>query len=517
LDLETSTMMTLIKKYHDPYLKKEIMRTLVNYQRRRVQTVAEAKEPVLEAIHDKDDVTRLLAHRIVYNYMPEEDWRSIYLTSLEDPSPSIRALSANSLAMYQNPKVVTPLIKALQDADFRVQKGAVYSLAYHKNDERALMAIAGYIAANGQGADYASEQFINQIIHTSQRVDKKIHATWKNDSAATALLAAFDKANGDGKKKMLVLLRELDDERVVKLFKSLLDDPNPEVRKLASESFEELSATDIYPLVLSKLKDKDMDMEVRQRVLNDLWGLRDRHNIMEPLLEMIKDKDPGVRMSALTVLQKFTDNPPVDQFLAMVDDPDKNIRLAALHAIGNTNDPRATDISLRMLKEKDWVVRDHAAQIIIQKKDPRAVAPLIELLNHDDGEVAARAASLLGVLGDLRAVSPLIEALDGRFNKSRPMTVNRRPGDLYLRDNSAQALGKMKEKSAVPHLIKILSNPNEDISLKAYVARALRMIGDPSALGALRKVVESGELGTNQFYNNEVMDAIEELSRKEGR
>jgi HEAT repeat protein len=279
----------------------------------------------------------------------------------------------------------------------------------------------------------------------------------------------------------------------------------------AAESLEGPKTTDIYSLLLSRLKNQDR--WVRMKAIDDLWELRDYKNIKEPLLEMLKDEDPGVRARAIKVLGQFKDNALLDLFFTMVDDPHWEVRQAVLYEIGQTNDPRVTELNVRMLKDKDFFVWNRALLNIRQKRDAKAVEPLIKLLNDDDGRVAASAAELLGDLKDPRAVEPLIEALNGRFNKDRPKVIDR-PGDLKLRDSSAEALGRMNEKRVLPHLIKVLLNNDEDPMLRAYTAEAIRMIGDPSALGALKKAEESSETGKNMFFKSAVGQAIGALSKK---
>lgn len=79
-------------------------------------------------------------------------------------------------------------------------------------------------------------------------------------------------------------------------------------------------------------------------------------------------------------------------------------------------------------------------------------------------------------IGDAAAVPALIEAL--------------RDEDYFVRLGASEALGKMKDVSAVPVLITILRDNTKPGFDRADAARALGAIGDPSPILALIEAIE---------------------------
>jgi HEAT repeat protein len=99
----------------------------------------------------------------------------------------------------------------------------------------------------------------------------------------------------------------------------------------------------------------------------------------------------------------------------------------------------------------------------------RDVPGLIRALSNRDPAVQYEAVEALGNIGDPASTAALMDALTG---------------DQYsgIRWKAAEALGKIGTP-AVPHLIRALKNPDEDIRWKAAIT--LGEIGDASAVGPL--------------------------------
>ncbi len=381
----------LVKKSADPYLRREVIKTLAFFPS------FETRDAVLGAVRDKDEETRIAAHRALSG-VPSADLSGrgvkldVFIKSLEDPSPRVRKVSARVLGEIGDAKAVAPLIKALGDSDRDVQKSAIDSLVKNKNDERAINALAGYIAANGAESGYAASEFSERVIRYSKRVDKKVVVVWKNEIAAAALLSSLGKAEGTSRMRILRLLGDIEDERVLKLFKSLINDQSPEVGKLAGETVERLSTRDFYPIVISKLRDNDPS--ARKQAVEDLWGFRfrEKSDIKGLLLEMLKDEDPRVRAKSLEVLGRFRNNSLAGAFIEMLGDNSDDVRWMATQNLRHFDDPRAADANIRMLRDRAIRVRHQAIENARKSRDKSAIEPLIELLNDDDGSLAVNSA-----------------------------------------------------------------------------------------------------------------------------
>lgn len=176
---------------------------------------------------------------------------------------------------------------------------------------------------------------------------------------------------------------------------------------------------------------------------------------------------------------------------------------------------RDIDGLIEALEHRDYPVRQKAAKALGLVGDSRAVLSLLKILDrwkHDD-IMQSDIIRALGEIGDPSAVDALVDAL--HFSKYD-----------FVRAAAAVALGKIGDKRAVESLIHALTHTSinseavaEAESIKAYtdvfghplpgrsiesiqvdimgkvlirqkVAEALGKIGDPRAIGALKKALE---------------------------
>jgi HEAT repeat protein len=81
------------------------------------------------------------------------------------------------------------------------------------------------------------------------------------------------------------------------------------------------------------------------------------------------------------------------------------------HIAGRRNDPRALQPLLDLLHDKEHFVRREVAKALGKLFDGRAVDPLIDALGDDNMNVRSAAIAALGEIGDKRAISALVQAL----------------------------------------------------------------------------------------------------------
>jgi hypothetical protein len=120
---------------------------------------------------------------------------------------------------------------------------------------------------------------------------------------------------------------------------------------------------------------------------------------------------------------------------------------------------------------------------------------------------------------DYATAEKLLEEGIKRSEEKPPGDVKTAAQELYSNYLSlayihAWKLGDL-DKGLMVYKMVLLDN-NEDPTLQSYAASAIGMIGDPSALGALKKVMESGKVGDNMSYKIPTRQFIEALSRKGG-
>jgi len=176
--------------------------------------------------------------------------------------------------------------------------------------------------------------------------------------------------------------------------------------------------------------------------------------------------------------------------MSALNDSDPIIRVTAAHAIEALPGSEAAAALLPLLKDKQELVRREAVHAIGATRSRSAVQPLIETLTADkEAGVRAAAAIALGQIGDEAAVVPLVEILSGSSSKKKSKTQN----DEFVLRAAAQSLGEIRNHAGVAALIATLNNDANPIDVRRAAANALGLIGDSSAMPALKGAIASND------------------------
>ena len=160
---------------------------------------------------------------------------------------------------------------------------------------------------------------------------------------------------------------------------------------------------------------------------------------------------------------------------------------------------------LRDLKDPNENTREIAARMIGELRDPIGTVALTDALSDLDIDVRIESALALGKIKSKSSVKALIRLLDeeedadvcsaaasalgeiGEAEASVPLIRQLTHSDRFVKASAARALGKLAEKSAIEPLIHIMRN--DGISdVRQASAIALAKIGSPHALRALKRV-----------------------------
>ena len=165
------------------------------------------------------------------------------------------------------------------------------------------------------------------------------------------------------------------------------------------------------------------------------------------LINALKDRDANVRLKAAEALGKLADSRAIDPLIeALKNDANWEIREMAAWALGQIDDARSIDpLSYASVKDAEYYVREEAYDALQKntiggnKIDARSVDPIIGALNDEDIEVRLRAAEALGQLKNATAIDPLIEAL-------------KNDADCGIREMAAWALGQIDDVRSIDPL-----------------------------------------------------------------
>ncbi len=481
----------LMNIFNDPFLKAEIIKSLGKFQ------VAEARDLLAEASKDPNERIRKLAIEALSRLpvvspprradLPQaagklgESNIELFVKSLNDSSPEVRAQSAEALGRLRDNRAIEPLLATLNDKDERVREKAVVALG-NFSDERILDALVNFISkdSNANLRNQAEKTFKSVAERTCKQrvfIRRKQEAAQEIKSGTTVrggrqlmvhpavvnrLIGIYSSDPG----VQVIILNMIGlfwDNKIEEYLMKCLENPSPQVRQKALTLLEGYGSDKAVPKLIEALKDKDRN--VRANAAITLGTLKDRR-ALEPLLERVTDNNSDIRASALS-------------------------------ALGNFDDQRVSELSLELLRDKEQSVRSSAVWNIKKKPDKRAVESLILLLNDPYWFIPPNAAEALGNIGDKRAVEPLIDALKGKFSSNRWGG-----GDASLRREAAKALGLIGDRRAVEPLLHVLKNEKD---LKYHATKALGLIGDKRAVEPLIEILITDKSG---IFSSEAAEAL---------
>ena len=159
---------------------------------------------------------------------------------------------------------------------------------------------------------------------------------------------------------------------------------------------------------------------------------------------------------------------------------------AAAEALGRIGDPRAVEPLLAAIQAQvtHMSIREDGARALGLLGDVRAVEPLIALLRTPTIHVSP-VVEALGRLGDVRAVKPLLELL-------REYAVS--SGDRKAEHREATEAIVLIGPLAIPVLIAVLANREENSLVRDAAAIALGQTGDARAFESLIAALEDREV-----------------------
>ncbi|NBD07812.1 HEAT repeat domain-containing protein [Corallococcus silvisoli] len=239
--------------------------------------------------------------------------------------------------------------------------------------------------------------------------------------------------------------------------------------------------------------------QVNKAVVGALGRIGDARAVPS-LVPLLRSKDNYTRIEAIQVLGALKATPAVDSLIQLATDEaaEPFLNKKAIEALGQIGDPRAVPALMRTLtKERRGVSFYVESSFALYQLGAPAAEALLPVLDGKDAELLLwakaqgvnpasypmKAAQVLGDLREKRAVPSLVKQLS--FTHSDPQI------QALVRMQAADALGRMRAPEAVKPLTALVAEPDPTVR-DAYV-RALTLVGSRDAIPALEKAAGSGD------------------------
>ncbi|HTE53644.1 MAG TPA: HEAT repeat domain-containing protein [Kofleriaceae bacterium] len=427
--------------------------------------------PLIDRLDDDKAEVRLAT---VEQLMATGDRRAVIpLVGLfTEPSIEVRVAAVTAVGRLGDRAALPALLRLLRDPNEQIKKAAVTALGNLEAAEatdtlvqllqtgsdsfRAEVAFAlGHIArsaAAGESGREALDTLVESLASGQLRAAATEALTAAGRTAVPALIAHLQgKLDGDPA-TVVALLRDIGDPRATPALVSELDRG-----RLSKE------------LVLDAL-----------RVLGDTRAL-------VPVLGLVSDKDPAVRLAAMRALRPLLGkgSRAADVIGDLLDDPELEIRIMAAEYLGLMG----ADVAIPALQELaaaragELRLREAAISALGEIGQPRATPTLLAILRTGPASLQLAAANALIYIQDPASVGPLLAMVDDAAGSSSRAAVVRTLGGV-LRDRRADAA-----RRALEHLA---TDATLDVSLSAIAS--LGAMADPASRDALLGLARGGQI-----------------------
>ena len=192
------------------------------------------------------------------------------------------------------------------------------------------------------------------------------------------------------------------------------------------------------------------------------------------LVSALRDRDPGVRLTAGRLLARRGAREATVAATAWLSAPAANERLLGLLVLRDAAEQpddarRAVE---RALRDGDVTARLQGLDLLQAHPTPGSLGAVVALLDDEIGEVRARALRALAAMADARA--------------SLAVTRRLADSDRGVRIEAATTLGALGDRRVVPALLRQLDERSADP--RTWVVDALGRLGDGTALPALAQL-----------------------------
>lgn len=213
----------------------------------------------------------------------------------------------------------------------------------------------------------------------------------------------------------------------------------------------------------------------------------------ERMLELLQSNLPSDKMLAARAFCEIEDRRSIPPLIELLDDVCPLVRVSTTYALGRNTDSSAVEPLIELLAvEFNGYVRKGIVWALGNSKDRRALQPSIHALKTDISAVRLWAASGLAQIAALNyddivvAIPPLIQGL-------------RRDKTAAVRSNCAWAIGQLCRElpsnviyaTAIDALIESLVE-DDDFGVKDDARSAILKVGDPSGLQTIEELEFEG-------------------------
>jgi len=280
-------------------------------------------------------------------------------------------------------------------------------------------------------------------------------------------------------------LRRNPSERGLSLAAVALNSGSPGVRRKAFSIVEATPSPRVVPFALKGLEDEDEDLRYRSV---QLLARFPEEAAIGPLLKHCHLDSGRIQDAAIAALSPLLARADIrwnEDLIPLLSDANPRVRELASRILKTQDPSRVAEAFLHAYQDTYGPKRDRALEGL-RELGPHYIPAFLGRDEDPDHRIAALASAIAVTIRSPEVVPHCVRYLQG--------------DDWWLRDRAAHALGELRDERGLEPLLKMLADPESNLS----AAAALGTWGNPAALPAL---LEAYKRGTKDL-RLEILDAF---------
>jgi HEAT repeat protein len=407
----------------------------------------------------------------------------------------VRRSGVDALARIPTPAAATNLVRALADDTETVAMAAGLGLSRRPQDGIPLLLAAARDARTSvrRAATYGLTRSgtpalpaLRDLLKDSDPVIRLQAATGADKLAGTSAVASYAPLLRDHDAAVREGVAELAAKAgaaAAPYLAAAARDTNVAVQIVAVEALGNLnSPLAVAPLLAASGDRQEKVAESARKALERLaWG----EGFAQALIVALDDRDPGVRLRALTALEERATSNAVPRVTSLLKDDDARIRALAVRLLSRFVTAANASVLEPLLADKDFAVRQDAASTLVRVGNKKGLDVLLEALRRQTDPKADDRPDERQVL---LAIKWLGEGRDARAGDHLLTLAKSDQREFAV--PAIAALGHIRETRAVDMLLGLVASDYRPIRNTA--AAALGEIGDPRAFEPMMALFQKG-------------------------
>lgn len=322
---------------------------------------------------------------------------------LDESNTAVKNATIQAIARLKDPQTAPDLAKKLSDNSPRVRRNALTALteilprdlaatyvekAQDDSEQSIQIYAREWLENQGLGELVKEDEdlFIQEFIRPDLKKEAKSNNLSQRNTPISEMSIDMIHSllkSGDAKERLNIIskLRYLRNKVFISIFKSTIQDTNPQIRHQALLALAELKDDESILLFRSMLQ--DLNPEIRRQVLHTMVKFKDDESI--PLFRFML-QNSKVRNLVFHTLVQFKDDSNILLIKPMLQDSSAKVRYSALKALIKFKNDISIPLIRPMLQDSMILIRQQAILSLTQFKDTESI-PSFRFMLHDENSM----------------------------------------------------------------------------------------------------------------------------------